>query len=539
MSLITVERGRVRPVRTGLPKHRQLRLGEQGWVFLAVLVVNISAAALLLSQDWLFNDGQSRVANGYFTVFSRDPHLAAIGFVWNPLPSLAAIPFLLLSPIFPIFASAGLAGALVSALCGAGAAALLWKLLWRISTPRCGRLALTAFFAAHPLILIGSADGASESMLLLTCLLAADSLLAWVSDRDPRRLVVVGLGLALAYLTRYEAVGPAALVIAAVLVLTWLRGGPHRRDFAANDAMLVGAPFIAVFAGWAITSKLIVGEWFATFSSVYGNSAQVGASRAEIEWATGSGTGGALGYLAAQLGVTSPLVVPLLIASVALSIRKRDLRPWAPIGILAAVWAFDAFAFLSGTSFGWLRFQVAAVPLGAFLAGYLWSEASQASRPKLRAWVAAGVIIALGASTSVSWMAMGDRKLAREEALMTDAAASGQREMERNIAAYIDGLSLPPGSVLSDVAYSSSIVLASRNPSEFVITPDRDFAACVADPTGHNVQYALVPMPSQAQGDAVLRTYPGFFDDGAGVATLAKEWKDRRGITWKLFRFNT
>lgn len=538
MSLITIERGPVRPARTGLPNRRQLRLGEQGWVFLAVLVVNISAAALLLSQDWLFNDGQSRVANGYFTVFSRDPHLAAIGFVWNPLPSLAAIPFLLLSPIFPIFASAGLAGAMVSAICGAGAAALLWKLLWRISTPRSGRLVLTAFFAVQPLILIGSADGASESMLLLTCLLAADSLLAWVSDRDPRRLVVVGLGLALAYLTRYEAVGPAALVIAAVLVLTWLRGGPHRRDFAANDAMLVGAPFIAVFAGWAITSKLIVGEWFATFSSVYGNSAQVAASRAEIEWATSSGMGGALGYLAAQLVATSPLVVPLLIASIALSIRRRDLRPWAPIGILGAVWAFDAFAFLSGTSFGWLRFQVAAVPLGAFLAAYLWSEARPAGRPKLRAWAAAGVIIALGASTSVSWLVMGDRKLAREEALMTDAAASGQREMERNIAAYIDGLSLPPGSVLSDVAYSSSIVLASRNPSEFVITPDRDFAACVADPTGHHVLYALVPMPSQAQGDAVLRAYPGFFDDGGGVATLAKEWKDRRGITWKLFRFN-
>ena len=37
-------------------------------------------------------DAWSRITNAYYVLYSRDPHLAAIGFIWNPLPSLMAIP---------------------------------------------------------------------------------------------------------------------------------------------------------------------------------------------------------------------------------------------------------------------------------------------------------------------------------------------------------------------------------------------------------------------------------------------------------------
>ena len=60
----------------------------------AAFVCYLAVALWLSALDLVFPDAMSRVANGYYVLFSRDPHLAAIGFVWNPLPSLAAIPLL-------------------------------------------------------------------------------------------------------------------------------------------------------------------------------------------------------------------------------------------------------------------------------------------------------------------------------------------------------------------------------------------------------------------------------------------------------------
>jgi len=95
-------------------KNGRRRISDDWLVAILALVLYLGVGAWLISQDIIFPDSMSRVANGYYVVFSRDPHLAAIGFVWNPLPSLAAIPLLLLSPLIPVLASKAFAGVIVS-----------------------------------------------------------------------------------------------------------------------------------------------------------------------------------------------------------------------------------------------------------------------------------------------------------------------------------------------------------------------------------------------------------------------------------------
>src|SRR3954447_15479957 len=46
------------------------------------------AAVLVLRYYRIPADAMSRVANGSYVYRGADPHLAAVGFVWNPLPSL-------------------------------------------------------------------------------------------------------------------------------------------------------------------------------------------------------------------------------------------------------------------------------------------------------------------------------------------------------------------------------------------------------------------------------------------------------------------
>ena len=97
------------------------RRGEPWVWFVVCSIVYGGIGWWLLSRDLIFPDAMSRVANAYYVLFSRDPHLAAIGFVWNPLPSLATLPLLVFSPWFPALASLGAAGTSCRRCAGAAA----------------------------------------------------------------------------------------------------------------------------------------------------------------------------------------------------------------------------------------------------------------------------------------------------------------------------------------------------------------------------------------------------------------------------------
>ncbi|MDF2830576.1 MAG: hypothetical protein K0R01_3859, partial [Mycobacterium sp.] len=71
---------------------------------------------LVLRYNMFDPDATSRVANAGYVVFSRQPHLSAIGFVWNPLPSMVEIPVLQFSRWWPELKTHGLASVVQSAL---------------------------------------------------------------------------------------------------------------------------------------------------------------------------------------------------------------------------------------------------------------------------------------------------------------------------------------------------------------------------------------------------------------------------------------
>ena len=72
-----------------------------------------------------------------------------------------------------------------------------------------------------------------------------------------------------------------------------------------------------------------------------------------------------------------------------------------------------------------------------------------------------------------------------------DTGANGMWAQDRELAAWLDGLHLPPASVLADTGTAFAVVAASDNPRQFLITSDDGFAAAVADPPGHHIRYLL------------------------------------------------
>lgn len=514
------------------PRERfDLPARDRWFVMAGTTILYLGMMGVLAANDLLFTDAVSRVGNAYYALASRDPHLAAIGFVWNPLPSIVAMPLLTLAPLWRPLASLGLAGAIPVAVAGGLTAIPLHRALSDFGLRRGTALVLTLCFSLHPYLVLAASTGSSETLMMLWLMMIAAALVRWVRAGGTGQLVMAGLALSLAYLTRYEAIAAVMAAGVGVAITSAVRHRLERRwSYVAIDVALVTFPAAFAFAAWAFASKIIVGEWFATFSSAYGNTAQVAFASESID-ASVTGPWGRLGYALMQSSSLEPVWVAVVAAAVVTAVRRTGLIAVVPLAVFGSVLAFQWLTLGMGGSFGWLRFQISVIGLTVLSAGGVIA----AARHQLV--VGTLTVIALcGALPSTAW-ALGHASIAREESIMTLSGRAGQHSMERDIASWLDALQLPDGAVVTDVAYSGPIVLASSNPRQFTITPDRDFPEALASPGSSGVRYALVTKPEVSEADAVAREYPGMYDDGAGRATLTREWSDQRGYTWRLYEF--
>lgn len=552
------------------PKRRRPP-GPSLWWFSCVGSVYLAAGALLAFHYESFNgDAQARVANAFYVMFSRDPHLAAIGFVWNPLPSMTVMPVLLLSKLWPPLAERAFAGNILSAVCMAAAVAILRGILGDLRVRRGAAVLLTLLFAFHPMIAYHGANGLSEGLFLLTLMVATRYLIRYLDTGAPGVLVGSGVSLGIAYYARNEAIAAIALATAVVLFARarTTEGAPRERFRAALvDAVLLVAPGLFAFVSWAAASWLIVGSPFEQFSSEYGTASQLQAMTA-------------VGFQLRDTSLATRMVIlmaPMLGVSAALAgaraWRRRDIRPLAPAAVLGGVLAFALAAYLGGQTAGWFRYFITAVPLTILLAGFSVAPApsnalkmdSRPDRAGRRAPAALAVAVSAalaGPSIVGGTVAMSDPRVGQEEYLHLayafkpgQAAADGSAPTPRDrslrerelfpasirIATYLDGLNLPDGSIVTDT-FSPCVpfmVLASERPKQFVITNDRDFEQILGDPVTFGARYLLVPSDSNlAQLDAINREYPSLARDGAGIASLGKEIREVGCPVFRLYEVN-
>lgn len=540
------------------PRRRSRLFTESAAVFFAALAWFTVIGVAMMKHNVVFSDALSRVGNAYYVLYSRDPHLPAIGFVWNPLPSLVELPLLPFKAIWPQLSTIGAAGVVQSVLAMAGATAVLANTLRKLGATRSVRLALVVAFVIQPMIMLYAGSGLSEAMFIFFLLLCVNQLISWLEHATVGALVGAGLALAGGYLTRYESVPAACAAVLCVAVVSWRRARhtPNiRRSLVGTDVAIVGAPFAVTFVAWSMMSKIIVGEWLPTFSSVYGNSAQVRSGSTSIRGTTGQDLGQTLDYLSRQLIGLAPLLGVLLVWAAVVVVRRRQLAAIAVPLVLGAVLAFDNLTLIAGSSFGWLRFQIMAIPLMVLLAGTIAArpESVRKACPARRSTAIISAVLATVAvlvSLPTQFALLTDTRsgLAREEAPMMvslfrpDKASKEDRKSlllfhnERQISADIDRMNLPDGSVLTDTAYAYSVVLASKRPKTYVVTSDRDFEAAVNDPVRHHIRYLLVS--NFAIADALQRKWPTLYDDGGGVATLVKTYTGVSYGNWRLYRVN-
>jgi hypothetical protein len=512
---------------------------------LAVVLLYFGLAALyfavghtLLMRYNLFDpDATSRVANAGYVLMSRDPHLSAIGFVWNPLPSLVEVPVLLFSRWWPELRTHGLAGVGQSALFMAAAALVVRGIAMDRGLGSGWRRVAVACFALQPMIVVYGASGMSEAAEIFCLLWCVRYLMRWMDERRIEDLAWAGLALGLGYLARYEVLAAAAGVAVLVAVVAFARGTPGRGAAAAAHLAVILLPIATAVAAWALTGWVVNHELFATLTSQYGNERQVAgaadrsgslAGSASAEWVV----------IGARLMGMQPFAFPAAAIAVAFAALSRKGAALAPVVTFGPVLAFAAWGQFSSSTFGWFRFYLTAIPLVLCIALALWNPAVGSRRPwqiTTRATQIGAALVALsvavGFPTTVS--AMLNERIGNQQlqfgfnSLLHPQRLPAQQQWYRRLmvndrlmASYFDSQQLPDGAVLMDTFNTWGVWLSSARPTQFIITSDFDFKAALNRPWDHGVDYLVVSNPAITDADALNIRYPSLWQDGAGFSRL-------------------
>jgi hypothetical protein len=498
-------------------------------------------------------DGISRVANAGFTLMSRDPHLSAIGFVWNPLPSLVEIPLLPFSRWWPELKTHGLAGVVQSAVFMAAAAVMVRRIALDRGTGAVWRWVAVGCFALNPVIVVYGGSGMSEAAELFCILWCVRHLLRWVDSNAIGHLAWAGIALGIGYLARYEMIPAACGAAALVAVVAYSRAPqPTRRASALLCTVIVCFPIAMAVLMWAATGWIVTGELFATLSSQYGNTSQVAVSRAGAEYR------GDWWAIAVKLFAMQPFIGIAVILAAASSRLSRAVDALVPLVTFGAVLAFSVWGESNGTTFGFFRYYVTAIPMVIIVALACWTPADRrvvwqqfgSVSTKLGAGLLCASLI-IGVPVTTRSMLNGEIGNHQVQFGLGSLVDPQQRSSEpqwfrrvgnddRLIAAHLDRLHLSDGSVLMDTFVGWAVWLASGDPKQFVITSDYDFVAALNRPWDHGVRYIVVTNPAGgAAPDAINKRYPTLWADGAGMGTLVHSAEGPFGEErWRIYRID-
>lgn len=499
-------------------------------------------------------DALSRTANAAYILFSRYPHVGAVGFVWNPLPSLVQITTLPFYRWWPELLTRGLAGLIQSALFMAGCALIVRQIaidrgvgnLWR-------RLAI-ASLALNPMIIVSGANGMSEAAQLFCILWCVRYLLLWVDSRSVTQLAWAGTALGVGYLARYEMVIVGVACGAFVALVTFAHSARGiRRHAATMNVIIVSFPLVVAFALWALSGWVISGDLFATLSSQYGNTSQVSVGKAKNvitqygDWFV----------VAEKLFSMQPFAGVAVILAGALAALTKRVAILVPVVAFGSTLAFQAWGQYNQTTFGWFRFYLPAVPMVIVVALCCWTPglAFADTRWWPQSWtgrLGSGLLTAsllvgipvtalatLNPRINNSVQGMGIISLLKPGSYPRAEEHDYRRinDEDRLVADYLDRHNLPAGSVLGDTFEMFPVWMASENRGQFVITSDYDFSAALNRPWQFGVRYILVSNPViGAAPDAINTRYPTIWTTGAGLGNLAYvAASPLGGQRWRLY----
>lgn len=527
-------------------------------LFVVLSTLYFAVGSLLNVRYNLFDgDGPSRVAHAGFVLMSRDPHLSAIGFVWNPLPSILELPFVPLSHWWPELKTHGLAGAFQSAAFMAGSALLIRRIAMDRGAGTFWRWTAVGAFALNPVIILYGGTGLSEGAEVFCVLWCICNLLRWLDSQRVGDLGWAGMALGVGYLARYEVITAACGAAVLVAVVAFVRSPRQARlQSTMLSVIILVFPIAAAFCLWALTSWVVSGEAFATLSSQYGNASQVATAISR------AGTPAAITpdwlVVATRLLALQPFAAIAVAVGFLAAAYNRKPHSLVPVVTFGAMLAFSFWGEYTATTFGWYRYYLPAIPMVIAVVLACWTPTARPAHgwrldsfpTKLGAALLCTSLFIAFPVTAKSMLNkdIGNHQLEFGLNSLLDPRRYPPDEQwyrrvgvdDRVLAAYLDDRHLPDGAVLMDTFMNWGVWLASTNPKQFLIDTDYDFKPALNRPWDFGVQYILVTNPAfNAADDAVIKRYPKMWSEGADIGTLVHSSVGAFGQEqWRLYRID-
>ncbi len=492
----------------------------------------------------IFNaDGLARIAQAHGVIFSRDPHLGALGFVWPPLPALTNVPLVtLLKPLgLPL-----LAGPIMSAIYSALALSVLCSILKKFGLGRAWRLAWVVAFGLQEMVIHNATMGLSEAGFLAFLLFSLNGYVVWDSQQKVGGLIMAGFGAALAIYCRYEGLAWVAIMTVAIVWRLCLNGFRPWAKIVEGTTLAFAIPIAWALPIWMAVNWQIQGNPFyflvgaGATSNTPDTAKQVGIDH-PFYYAYGSLSGSA-SLLLERIAHLSPL---LLAASAVLLIWVLSKRRWSALAYLAFAWSILGFTLAiayAGILPPFSRYFFWAGPGGVIVAGATYHATGNPWTRRIIATATVGIALySAFMAPAEAWLKLPqDTEQRVITAVLVAPEAAGytrpgaQLHEFKEIAGYLN--SRPPGDLtIVDASLGSPLVFFLSRPNEIVLATDRDFFPILRDPVG-NVGRILVPYPSfDSQGRSdVLGLYPDLYELGAPWATLEREFPGP--MRWRIYR---
>ncbi len=516
---------------------------------LIIWLVGISVFLLECAAGYYYNvyveyyhsDGISRVANAFYVLYSQHPHLGAIGFVWNPLPSLIDTFFLFFYPWVPELATKGIAGVLMSAIFAALTTGIMVKAFLQRGLPYWIAIIFSLLFSLNPMIFLFGFNGMSDAPFIFFIIASIISFLNWLDGRRLGDLAVSAFALALSFWCRYEAVPFGfSLIVGCVMAVMLVQKQQHppnesriRYQWSKTEGVLsvVASPLIYSVILWLLLNAIIMGNPLNFMNGEYTNVAQIAGHLNDPVYAAmlSDPLAALLFALQKTIFFSSPLIAILLLRL----INGRFFR-WDTVillGMFISVPLLQVLMLIKGSSLGWLRYFIYVLPISVAWLPYELSKIKHK-------WQVLIPLLAMVLNFALLSYAITQPNLAPDEntflrnSFGNHTQAYYQQQDEQKIAAYLDE-NYTGSTILTDSFSAYFIILQSQYPKHFYISSDPDFKHAISDPQKYGVEYVLIPKPGSASViSAINNAYPNLYEQGADWAELVKDF----GSDWRLYK---
>lgn len=456
-------------------------------------------------QNLLLGDAVSRTANAFYVLFIKPYRLTSMGLVWNPLPSLLQLPFVLLARLWRPFVTKGIGAAIVTALLAGWMGQTLLSTLQKFKVPALTSLALTLLCSFNPYVFFYGANGMSEIFYYAFTVSIICCLSQWLDNGAAKHLIKMGFSFVGLFLSRYEAI-PFAIAVALVMCIH-MATSPYEKQLWADQPKkelffymestlwVTFLPMIYTVLTW------IIYNWAITGNPIYFMNSGYSMNATSSYYMDYGGFWGALSYEWARVWPFLFMFIAILIVRAA----DKSLVTLDSLKITLTTLSLTFFQLLMISrqkSEGYVRYL--SYPLVLAMA---WIPYQLKRLRQLKLKYAAGVlVVALVINALYFGWALQHDSIMKEDTTLSVPP----RSLE--LADYINS-ELENETVLMD-SFRTYYTIMNLDRFDYLITScSVNYEEALEDPIANRVDYLVVPQPGgYGNMDALNIQFPGLYE---------------------------